>query len=237
MTAALLREYSGLSPQGKVEFDSCHQHRFENDRRDEEGRLMVILRSNGYTMEDATGRSKVALYPKASLINHSCQPNVLNGDASGTRKIIAMRDIFPGEEISTTYIPLLMDTPNRQARLRQYGFACTCDACRASGLSDHLRIQAGNNLSELQQALTAPIMMKDSGLLLHRAEDLESFFAAQGFGDYLVKTTRLALQYAIRVRNSTAARTWARKHLENLSIIDAESTEAESTREIVMNGI
>lgn len=112
MTDDLVRKYSGLTAREKMEFDACHEHQFQGDSRDEAGRLMAILRSNGYTVEDSEGRGRVALYPKAALINHSCQPNVLNGDATGTRKIIATKDILPGEEVSPQACIRLRGTRN-----------------------------------------------------------------------------------------------------------------------------
>lgn len=64
---------------------------------------MAILRSNAYTLEDSDGRSRVAIYPKVALINHSCLPNVLNADHAGIRKIIATRYIAAGEEASNRH--------------------------------------------------------------------------------------------------------------------------------------
>lgn len=100
MVRDVVRQFTLLSAPGKEEFLSCHEQRFEGDGDDEQGHLMAILRSNAYTLEDADGRSRVAIYPKVALINHSCQPNVLNADDSGTRRIIAARDISAGEEAS-----------------------------------------------------------------------------------------------------------------------------------------
>lgn len=99
MVEDVVRQYSLLQPQDKEEFDSCHEHRFEGDSKDESGRLMAILRSNGYTTQDLDGRMRVAMYPKVALINHSCEPNVLNAD-SEIRRILAIRDIKAGEEAS-----------------------------------------------------------------------------------------------------------------------------------------
>lgn len=101
--AAMVRDvtgqYSRLSSQDKEEFDSCHEHRFDGDSQDEAGRLMAIVRSNGYTTQSPEGRTRVALYPKAALINHSCEPNVLNVDTE-VKRVIATRDIQAGEEAS-----------------------------------------------------------------------------------------------------------------------------------------
>lgn len=106
MAADVEREYSRLSAEQQEEYLSCHEQRLEGDGRDELGRLMAILRSNAYNLDDG----RVAMYPKVALINHSCQPNVLNADNRGTRVIVATRDIREGEEVcSSRYLP-----PHRQ---------------------------------------------------------------------------------------------------------------------------
>lgn len=98
MTADVEHEYSRLSPEQQQEYLSCHEQRLEGDSQDESGRLMAILRSNAYNLDDG----RVAIYPKVALINHSCQPNVLNADNGGTRVIVATRDIQEGEEVCSS---------------------------------------------------------------------------------------------------------------------------------------
>jgi hypothetical protein len=96
MAAGVEREYSRLSPEQQQEYLSCHEQRLEGDGQGESDRLMAILRSNAYNLDDG----RVAIYPKVALINHSCQPNVLNADNGGTRVIVATRDIQEGEEVT-----------------------------------------------------------------------------------------------------------------------------------------
>lgn len=98
MAADVEHEYSRLSPEQQGEYLSCHEQRLEGDSQDESGRLMAILRSNAYNLDDG----RVAIYPKVALINHSCQPNVLNADNGGTRVIVATRDIQKGEEVCSS---------------------------------------------------------------------------------------------------------------------------------------
>lgn len=129
-----------------------------------------------------------------------------------------------------------MSTQNRQDRLAQYGFTCGCHSCR-TGSSDHHRIRAGHRLEELEEALTQPISAEQAGLLLRKAMDLDSYFTAEGFSDYLVRASRLAFEYANRAGNSTTARAWARKHLEYLSMVDADSVEARSFREVLSTAL
>lgn len=107
MVADVERAYTRLSPDEQQAYLSCHEERVPGDEpsghplpADDEGsssswRLMAIFRSNAYTMQDG----QVGIYPKVALINHSCQPNVLNADREGTRVIVATRDIRQGEEV------------------------------------------------------------------------------------------------------------------------------------------
>lgn len=249
MAQSVARKYARLSAEDQEEFMSCHEQRFEGDGEDEPGRLMAILRSNGYTLQGADGRARVAIYPKAALINHSCQPNVLNADDAGTRRIVAARDIMAGEEASrgrwtrcprlacmvlirltplifffilllfvqilTTYIPLLMDTGSRNQRLLQYGFQCDCHSCKTRA-SDRQRERAGNDLRALEDALSKP-RSRDQGGLLDKAESLAQYVEDQGFADYLVKTSRLAVQHAARADDLESVRKWDEKHRQHIA--------------------
>lgn len=116
MAQGAARGYARLGAPAREEVLSCHEQRFAGDADDERGRLMAILRSNGYTLQGADGRGRVALYPKVALINHSCQPNVLNADDDGTRRIVAARDIAAGEEVRYFFLLLLP----HQERSRRY---------------------------------------------------------------------------------------------------------------------
>lgn len=105
MAAEVERRYLLLPPASRQEYLSCHEERFpgDGDTQDQvEGHhLMAIFRSNAYTRRDGL----VGIYPKVALINHSCQPNVLNTDVEdGRRVIVATRDIQKGEEVNNPFI-------------------------------------------------------------------------------------------------------------------------------------
>ncbi|KAK7697048.1 hypothetical protein SLS64_013958 [Diaporthe eres] len=220
MAADVEHEYSRLSPEQQEEYLSCHEQRLEGDRQDESGRLMAILRSNAYNLDDG----RVAIYPKVALINHSCQPNVLNADKGGTRVIVATRDIQEGEEIFTTYIPLLLDTESRNHRLHPYGFRCDCAACR-TGVSDRRRVRAGKDLKELETALQTPGKKTSfaRNKLMSTAQALAEYVEEEGLADYYVKTSRLAFDHAVMAHNKSNARKWGQRHLEHHEMVDRNS--------------
>ena len=56
--------------------------------------------------------SSVGLYPKCSMLNHSCFPNAIFVSDSGRQLIITTKPIKKGEEICVTYIlPLQLYQP------------------------------------------------------------------------------------------------------------------------------
>lgn len=136
------------------------------------------------------------------------------------------------DQILTTYIPLLMDTASRQARLHQYGFECDCRACRTRD-TDAPRVSRGNDLQELEQAITSPMSKHAEAKLYQKAEALAQYVEDQGFIDYSVKTNRLAYQYAVRLGNKNKARVWAERHLKSHQLIDPDSLDTQRAKEML----
>lgn len=73
------------------------------------------------------------LYPKAAMVNHSCEPNVTYRNLDGLLVYFATRDISPGEIISMTYIDQLYASASfRNKRLLQTKcFTCKCTRCNS----------------------------------------------------------------------------------------------------------
>lgn len=80
-------------------------------------------------------RVATAIYPSASLMNHSCDPNIISGFVNGCTLVVrAVRTIMAGEEVLNCYGPHYRKMPfaERQQLLQdQYFFKCACDACIA----------------------------------------------------------------------------------------------------------
>ncbi len=77
-----------------------------------------------------------ALFPTLARSNHSCAPNAdfVARKRPLVQDIVATRDIFPGEEITLSYLPACGEGSDvrevRQAYLREwYGFRCCCTVC------------------------------------------------------------------------------------------------------------
>ncbi len=152
--------FDSLAPADQAVYEACHEHRFPGEP--DVGRLFYIFRSNAYSITPSSASASATkgqdrretywgMFPRMARINHSCRPNVANlwmsgeddemaGKSSlprGKHVVWATRDIEAGEEILTSYINLLQDTPARQRSLYQFGFACDCAACHGeSGRRD-----------------------------------------------------------------------------------------------------
>ncbi|XP_043594924.1 SET and MYND domain-containing protein 4-like isoform X2 [Bombus pyrosoma] len=91
----------------------------------------TLLSKNDSSMKQqdivATG-----IYPSASMMNHSCDPNIINIFVGQYLIVRASRDIGESEEIFNCYGPHYrhMTTEDRQKILKgQYCFTCKCKAC------------------------------------------------------------------------------------------------------------
>ncbi|BCS28984.1 uncharacterized protein APUU_70554A [Aspergillus puulaauensis] len=75
----------------------------------------------------------LACYPRATICNHSCLPNLKHGpDDRGRMVMTTTRDIAAGEECFIAYIDLSVhkSLEARQKRIMHYfTFSCVCDRC------------------------------------------------------------------------------------------------------------
>jgi hypothetical protein len=79
-----------------------------------------------------------AVYPTASLFNHSCWPNIIFRFQGSNVEAVATRPIRNGEEACICYGPQLgrMKRAERVAELQtKYFFRCSCPACAGSDAS------------------------------------------------------------------------------------------------------
>ena len=82
---------------------------------------------------DAKDRIALAVYPTASLMNHSCQPNVALSFDGAWLIARAVEPLQPGDAVLHCYGPQKgpLITPLRQQQLQeQYHFLCQCRACK-----------------------------------------------------------------------------------------------------------
>lgn len=93
--------------------------------------LAIVPRAFGGAREDSIG---VAVYPVASLMTHSCLPNVALRFEGAAAVVRAAVPLAPGEPLLHCYGPQAgeMTTAQRREALQaQYHFRCECPACAA----------------------------------------------------------------------------------------------------------
>jgi len=96
------------------------------------------LQCNNFTICDsdlnAVGHG---IYPEASIINHSCQPNAIVIFNKTELILKVIEPIAVGEEITLSYIELASSSKTRQNLLwNRYFFNCKCKSCQFPMLKD-----------------------------------------------------------------------------------------------------
>ncbi|KAK6338123.1 hypothetical protein TWF696_001594 [Orbilia brochopaga] len=97
-------------------------------------RAWSIFETNRFTCKASVSTvapPTLGVFPAAARLNHSCAPNVFHRYNPLIRRLTvhALRDIEPGEELTTSYIDICHPTARRRALLRHWGFRCKCAAC------------------------------------------------------------------------------------------------------------
>jgi len=100
-------------------------------------RLLGLVRCNAFAVVDSSLEpSALALYARASRLNHSCDPTAVAVFTPSTRgHRLALRAAAPiaaGAAVTLTYLDATTPRRQRAASLRRsYGFTCGCSRCRA----------------------------------------------------------------------------------------------------------
>ncbi|RYP67269.1 hypothetical protein DL771_007358 [Monosporascus sp. 5C6A] len=120
-----------------------------------------------------------------------------SSQSSLAARVIAFRDIEPGEELSLSYVDVGKTHEERQRALQRWGFTCTCAMCTASdsqiaasdarrtriralkaGIVEVLNVRDGSNKSKSGN-LDRAIEMAHEVVVLVRREELRSLYAEQ----------------------------------------------------------
>ncbi|KAK8127826.1 hypothetical protein PG984_008934 [Apiospora sp. TS-2023a] len=104
-------------------------------------RVEKILEVNSFELEmvgdvqdDEGEKSWLAVFPDISRLNHACRPNAQYyfDPLTMTQHVHAVRDIYPGEEITVSYIKhsAFQTYRRRQKKIESmWHFGCTCEFC------------------------------------------------------------------------------------------------------------
>nr|XP_015207457.1 PREDICTED: histone-lysine N-methyltransferase SMYD3 isoform X1 [Lepisosteus oculatus] len=93
--------------------------------------LFAIMTCNCFTISDGELQEiGVGLYPSMSLLNHDCDPNCVIVFQGRRLFLRAIREIRPAEELTVSYIDVLVPAQERRTQLQnQYCFVCECQQC------------------------------------------------------------------------------------------------------------
>jgi len=101
---------------------------------------LLRLSCNAFAL---SGTGGLAVYARASCVNHSCTPNATQSfDAAGRVTVTAERAIPLGDEVTISYVDLTKASWVRQWALREkYHFCCRCTRCVGPDKNDSVRLQ------------------------------------------------------------------------------------------------
>lgn len=222
MEKSISSAFAVLTPAQQTTYTRLHNHRFDfetpDSSKDEDRRstshLMSIFRTNANINYE-----KIGIFPKIARINHSCRPNAGNAwsDSRNARVIYAYRDIEEGEEITVSYIPLIKSKKERNQRLEQYGFECTCEACaldaEKSKESDKNRWRISEGLEDLTTKVGDGKERKPEtwDKMLQKAEKLYALVLKEEIWDYQFEIAELATKIAKKANDEKMERRWNMK--------------------------
>lgn len=139
--AMLLATYHQLSQGGKEALLAIPGIELAGDE-DLGGRLAGILEVYSIRSVENQGVRR-NLYQQASLINHSCEPNMVWYPLQGHIVVRVVREVARGEELTVSYIPAHLAAytrgnacptlHQRRALLTPYRFTCACRLCLEGG--------------------------------------------------------------------------------------------------------
>ncbi|KAK2715232.1 SET and MYND domain-containing protein 4-like [Artemia franciscana] len=109
----------------------CNAHAITELSEDSNNESNLVLESQD--------RIATAIYPSASLMNHACDPTIINSFSGRTLIVRAVKDVKTGGEIFHCYGPHFARTPTperRESLKLQYFFDCGCPYCTDPKLTD-----------------------------------------------------------------------------------------------------
>ncbi|KAI0850343.1 SET domain-containing protein [Daldinia vernicosa] len=139
--------------------------------------------------------SHLGCYPEISRFNHDCRPNIHYRISNMTHITVAARNIEPGQELSISYIELMLSREERRSRLRKWGFECACSHCSMSNeevATSDARLQRIEELETALENFNQTIVTADTGA------QLADLYEKERLDVYLGRVyTRAALNFAL----------------------------------------
>lgn len=121
-------------------------------------RLYAIYYTNAVKLTEDDEDAGTAVFCNFSHLNHSCRPNVFSifSDKTNQQTVYAGCDIKAGQQILVSYFGGHEDFMTTKQRLEQtrrdWGFACSCDVCLDSNITDPLHERMGHLREEVYES-------------------------------------------------------------------------------------
>uniref|UniRef100_A0A3P9AER6 [histone H3]-lysine(4) N-trimethyltransferase n=1 Tax=Esox lucius TaxID=8010 RepID=A0A3P9AER6_ESOLU len=130
--------------------------------------LLAKVTCNCFTISDAELQEiGVGLYPSMSLLNHDCRPSCVMLFQGKTLQLRAIRDIQPTEEVTISYIGVLLPTRERQTQLmEQYHFSCQCGLCSTAELDPLMFCGVKEAWTPMKEAIPRLEILQTNGRIL-----------------------------------------------------------------------
>ncbi|KAI2462972.1 SET domain-containing protein [Annulohypoxylon bovei var. microspora] len=148
--------------------------------------------------------SHLGCYPEISRFNHDCRPNIHYRITNMTHTTVAARDISPGEELSISYIELMLSREERRSRLRRWGFECSCAHC---SMSDEDAAASDARLQRIEELETALENFNETIVTAETGAQIAELYEKEKLDIYLGQVyTRAALNFALFGEEAKARR-------------------------------
>ncbi|KAJ7989133.1 hypothetical protein DPEC_G00316360 [Dallia pectoralis] len=191
--------------------------------------LLAKVTCNCFTISDAELQEiGVGLYPSMSLLNHDCRPNCVMLFQGKTLQLRAIRAIQPAEELTISYIGVLLPTRERQTQLLdQYHFTCQCQRCITAELDPLMLCGVEEAWTPLKEALPRLENMQTNGRILYKRINWEELLlecstlltpvdgAVPDSNVYRLRVTDLALDSCINLAQWETALAYGVQTLES----------------------
>ncbi|KAI2775226.1 SET domain-containing protein [Daldinia loculata] len=145
--------------------------------------------------KDIYNKIETNCFSNISRFNHDCRPNIHYRISNMTHITVAARDIELGQELSISYIELMLPREARRSRLRNWGFECACSHCSMSDeevATSDARLQKIEELETALENFNQTIVNADTGA------QLADLYEKERLDVYLGRVyTRAALNFAL----------------------------------------
>ncbi|KAI0834675.1 SET domain-containing protein [Hypoxylon sp. FL0890] len=132
----LINAVENLPSQHRESLLNLSTHSAPSDYGD---KLYRILQTNSFRTGYHDGNNPFySLFTEVSRLNHDCRPTCTYyfDHTEFRQKVLAVRHVLPGEELTIAYYDPLQPRSVRQEKLqKEWGFACSCERCSADAFS------------------------------------------------------------------------------------------------------